>query len=150
MKASFWCSGCIAVLIFVLAGASQPPHASDDRAAVERAVADYAQALYEVRPELVERSVHRDLVKRGFFRDESGEWVQDVMDWERLHALAAEWNAERSVTTEQSPWKVRVVDLFDQTATALLTAHWGIDHIQLARYDGRWLIVQVLWQVPPQ
>jgi hypothetical protein len=146
-----WCAGCIVALIFVAPGVSQPPPVpSSERAAVERAVADYAEALYDVRPELIERSVHRDLIKRGFFRNDQGEWVEDVMTWQELHALAGKWNTDRTVTAEQSPWSVRVVDVFDQTATALLSAHWGIDHMQLARYDGRWQIVQVLWQVPPR
>ena len=124
--------------------------ASDERAAVERAVADYAKALYEVRSDLIERSVHRELTKRGFFRNDAGEWQENIMTYDDLHALAGEWNVEKRVTAEQSPWRVRVVDVFDQTATALLTADWGIDHMQLAKYDGRWKIIQVLWQIPPQ
>jgi hypothetical protein len=36
----------------------------------------------------------------------------------------------------------------DQTASAKLTAQWGIDYLLLARYDGRWMITHVLWQGP--
>jgi hypothetical protein len=42
-------------------------NAAGDRDAVEAAVRDYVEALYDVEPAKIERSVHRDLVKRGFF-----------------------------------------------------------------------------------
>jgi len=28
-------------------------------------------------------------------------------------------------------------------------AWWGIDYLQLARYNGKWMIVNVMWQSPP-
>lgn len=38
----------------------------------------------------------------------------------------------------------------NQTASAKLTAWWGTDYLLLAKYDGRWMIRQVLWQSPPR
>jgi hypothetical protein len=40
--------------------------------------------------------------------------------------------------------------VLDQTASAKLTASWGIDYLLLAKYDGRWMITHVLWQTPPR
>lgn len=40
-------------------------------------------------------------------------------------------------------------DVQDQTASAKLTAWWGTDYLLLAREQGRWVILQVLWQSPP-
>ena len=37
----------------------------------------------------------------------------------------------------------------DQTATVKLVAQWGVDYMHLARYDGRWKVVNVLWQSAP-
>jgi hypothetical protein len=31
-----------------------------------------------------------------------------------------------------------------------VTALWGIDYMHLAKYDGKWKIVNILWQEPPQ
>ena len=42
-----------------------------------------------------------------------------------------------------------IFDVQDQTASAKLTAWWGTDYLLLARYDGRWMIREVLWQTPP-
>jgi CubicO group peptidase (beta-lactamase class C family) len=121
-----------------------------DRAAVERAVRDYLEALYDVEPAKIERSVHRDLVKRGFFRDGAWEYVEHTMTYDDLYRLAAEWNADGKVDTGQAPREIRILDLLDQTATARLEAYWRIDDMHLARYDGKWKIVQVLWQEHPR
>ena len=40
-------------------------------------------------------------------------------------------------------------DVQDQTASAKLTAYWGTDYFLLAKYDGQWMIRQVMWQEPP-
>jgi hypothetical protein len=40
--------------------------------------------------------------------------------------------------------------VLDQTATARLEAYWGVDYMHLARYEGKWKIVQVLWQAYPK
>ncbi|MGH7520920.1 MAG: hypothetical protein ACREMI_06550 [Gemmatimonadales bacterium] len=37
-----------------------------------------------------------------------------------------------------------------QTATAKVVAWWEIDYPQLAKYDGKWMIVNVMWQSPPK
>jgi hypothetical protein len=44
---------------------------------------------------------------------------------------------------------VEIFEVLDQTASAKLTAFWGIDYMHLAKYDGEWKIVQVLWQSAP-
>ena len=49
-----------------------------------------------------------------------------------------------------APKEIEILDVADQTAAAKLTAWWGIDYLQLAKYDGRWMIVHVLWQSPPR
>jgi hypothetical protein len=42
-----------------------------------------------------------------------------------------------------------VLDVLDQTAVAKVTAQWGIDYMHLAKYDGRWKIINIVWQAHP-
>ena len=44
---------------------------------------------------------------------------------------------------------MQVLDVLDVTASAKLTAKWGVDSMHLAKYGEQWKIVQVLWQSPP-
>ena len=122
---------------------------TSDREAVEAAVLDYVEGIYEVQPERIERSVHPDLKKYGFWREDPKQPYQgSAMTYERLVKLAGEYNVDGRVPAD-APKKVEVLDLLDQTAAAKLTASWGIDYMQLAKYEGRWKIVHVLWQSHP-
>jgi hypothetical protein len=38
----------------------------------------------------------------------------------------------------------------DKTAVAKLSAQWGVDHMQLAKIDGKWMIMNILWQSYPR
>jgi hypothetical protein len=42
-----------------------------------------------------------------------------------------------------------VLDVLDHTASAKVTASWGIDYMQLAKFDGAWKIINVVWQTHP-
>ena len=64
--------------------------------------------------------------------------------------LAATYNADGSKVPSDAPKEIVVLDVLDQTATAKLTASWGVDYFHLAKYDGRWQIVHVLWQTLPK
>ena len=123
----------------------------EDRKAVEGAVADYLEALYDAKPELIERSVHKDLRKVGFWRRDGEKDYGDPlpMTYGELHALAGSWNASGTKVNEDSPREIEVLDVLDHTASAKLTAYWGIDYFHLAKYDGKWKIINVLWQAHP-
>ena len=120
-----------------------------DRAAVEQAALDYVEALYNADPTRIERSVHPQLTKRGFWRDNATRpWgAQETMTYEQLVALTKTWNADKKRDT--SIKKVDVFDVLDQTATAKVTAMWGVDYLHLAKYDGRWKIINIVWQAHP-
>lgn len=140
---------CAIVAALLGGAATLNPGPDPDRAAVEQAVADYVDALYLVDPARIERSVHPDLAKRGFVRSPDGSYRELRMDYAELLDLAGRWNSAGRVDPASAPREVAVLDVLDQTATAKLTAAWGVDYLHLARYDGQWQVVNVLWQVPP-
>jgi hypothetical protein len=121
-----------------------------ETAAVKQAVLDYVEGVYEVDPARIERSVHPDLAKRGFYvkRGESN-YNSSPMTFTELVSLAKTYNKNGRVP-KGAPKEVIVFDILDQTASAKLVASWGVDYMHLAKYDGKWMIVNVLWQSPPK
>jgi len=121
----------------------------DDKTAVERAVLDYVEGIYEVKPELIERGVHKDLKKFGFWRpaEETEFKPGTAMTYEQLKDLAAKYNKEGRIAAD-APKKVEVLDVMDKIASAKLTAAWGTDMFHLVKEDGQWKILQVVWQSP--
>ncbi len=121
-----------------------------EREAVKLAVLDYVEGIYTVDASRIERSVHPELAKRGFFV-KKGEtaYSPHVMTFQQLVDLAKSFNKDGHVAKD-APKEVVIFDISDQTASAKLTAIWGIDYIHLAKYDGKWKFVNVLWQTPPK
>ncbi len=120
-----------------------------DREAVTQAVLDYVEGIYEVEPDRIQQSVHPDLVKLGYWRTADQPYETSPMSFDQLVEIAETWNADGRVSAETATKEIVVFDVLDQTATARLTADWGVDHMQLAKYDGQWKIVHVLWQSHP-
>ena len=140
---------CVLAALVVPAQGSQSP-AATDRAAVQQAALDYVEGLYLADATRIERSVHPQLQKRGFWRDNAtAPWgPQETMTFEQLVNLSKTWNAKK--TRDTTIKKVEVYDVADQTASAKVTAMWGIDYLHLAKYDGRWKIINILWQAHPK
>jgi hypothetical protein len=143
MKTSF-----LAAVSLALVSCSSLPE-SEDHAAVRRAVLDYVEAVEQARPELIERCVHADLQKFGFYRpDPGGEYSTIPMTRAQLVELAATYKGAGYVP-EDAAHSVDVFEVLDKTASVKLTAFWGIDYMHLAKHDDSWQIVQIVWQSTP-
>lgn len=136
-----------AVVVLPLVLPVQASAQVDDRAAVHQAALDYLTAVYEAKPELIERSVSPKLTKHGFVRQADGTYRHGRMTYAELLDVARTWNADGR--RDQSIKEVVVGDVSDQTATAIVRAAWGYDHMQLAKIDGRWQILNIVWQTYP-
>ena len=123
----------------------------NDHDLVYEAVENYVDALYKVEPDRIRQSVHPNLTKKGFWRkaitDPFG--PEQSMTYQQLYDLAAKWNVKGNLPAD-APKKIEILDLQDQTAAAKLTAQWGTDYFHLAKYDGTWMIINVLWQSPAE
>lgn len=122
-----------------------------DRAAVRAAVLDYVEGFYEGDTARLVRSVRPEVTKYGFFvpRNKSA-YEGEAMPWGEFMSYAKSVKARNKAPDPKWPKQIDVLDVADQTAAAKLTAWWGIDYLQLAKYDGRWMILHVLWQSPPK
>jgi hypothetical protein len=125
--------------------------ASPDREAVRRAVLDYVEGFYEGDSTKHIRSVMPEVFKYGYFipRD-STRYVGERMTWPEFHAYTNRVRASGRKTAATAPKEVTIYEVLDQTASAKITANWGVDYLLLAKRDGRWMISHVLWQTPPK
>ena len=122
-----------------------------DRAAVERAVLDYVEGFYEGDTTKLVRSVHPDVTKYGYYipRD-SSKYVGEPMPFAEFLSYARGVRARNQPAPATAPKRIEIFDVQNQTASAKLTAWWGTDYLLLAKYEGRWMIRQVMWQSPPR
>jgi hypothetical protein len=122
-----------------------------DSAGVRGAVLDYVEAIYLADTGRIVRSVRPELAKRGYWIPRGQTvYATEPMTYAQLLEVARTWNPGRRRNPDTMPREIQILDLLDQTASAKLVAQWGVDYFHLARYDGRWMIVNILWQSPPR
>ena len=137
----------LGALLLISLPLSVSGQSASDSEAVRQAAANYVIAIYESKPELIEKSVHPQLTKYGFMRQQDGTYKQGQMTYTQLLEVAKTWNKEKKRDTTIKD--IQVLDVLDQTATAKIRAQWGIDYMQLAKFDGTWKIINIVWQTHP-
>lgn len=142
---------CLSVALLVLPTISGHAQIQSDRESVRQAVLDYVEGVYNVDPSRIERSVHPKLAKTGFYRGPKDETYRpgSNMTFEQLIEVAKTWNKEGKLRKD-APKEITVFEVLDQMATAKLVAEWGIDYFHLAKFDGKWMIINIVWQSPPK
>lgn len=122
---------------------------TEDRQGVEKAVLNYVEAFYEADTAKAYESVATFLAKRGYYTGKNGELREATMSFDQLISLSKRWKQTQQITPE-TPKKITVFEILDKTASAKLEAKWGIDYFHLAKLNGKWMIINVLWQDPPK
>ena len=125
---------------------------TEDTKLVKVAILDYVDGLYLVDSTRIDKSVDKKLRKIGYwFHPDKKEYVDNLeMTHTQLSNLAANWNKNGSRANENSPKKIEIFDVNTKTASAKLTAEWGIDLFHLAKVNNNWKIVNVIWQSQPE
>lgn len=139
---------CILSMIAFTAQGQTEIEQNPDYAGVHAAITDYVEGLYQADSTRIIRSVHPDLRKRGFwYSAKRSEWNDNVdMTYDQLVNLAARWNKSGNRVDENTPKEIKIYDINERTASGKLIAQWGMDYFQLAKIDGKWMIMNVLWQ----
>jgi hypothetical protein len=140
-----------AALMFVLPFSTAIAQTDADRTAVKQAVLDYVEGIYNNDPSRIERSVHPKLAKIGFYRPPADDAYRpgSNMTFERLIEVAKNYNKDGKMP-KNGRKDIVIHEVMDQTASVKLGAEWGIDYMHLAKFDGKWMIINVLWQSYPK
>jgi hypothetical protein len=56
----------------------------------------------------------------------------------------------RAVPADKQQKDVTVLDVFGSAATVKIVANDWIDYLHVSKIDGRWVIVNVLWEMKPR
>jgi hypothetical protein len=140
---------CLLLLSLSAAPAAARAQASADSAAIRAAALDYVEGWYEGNAERMSRALHPELVKRIVVADTAtGKSVLQNMGASAL-VNGTRHGYGKSTPKDKQQKDVRILDLFGNAASARATMAEWIDYMQLAKVDGRWVIVNVLWERKP-
>ena len=120
-----------------------------DAELIKQAALDYIEGWYEGNAERMERSLHPDLEKRIVRVDDRGRHHLGQMSAMTL-VQAVRSGGGKDTPKEKQQKDVTVLDIFGNTASAKIIASDWIDYLHLAKWQGRWVIVNVLWELKPR
>jgi hypothetical protein len=120
-----------------------------DSAAIRAAALDYIEGWYEGSGERMERALHPELAKRIVNTNPNG---RNSLGQQGAMTLVNSTKAGGGKTTpmEQRRKDVRILDIFGNTASVRVDASTWVDYLHVAKWNGRWVIVNVLWELRPQ
>ena len=136
--------GVVAWLGVMLAAAQDDPTAVSDREAITQTMLDYLEGWYDGNAERMARALHPALVKRGLIRfKQTGRMVLNPINAEMMIELSRAGLGK--LPPEERKISLSLLDITGDIASVKATSAKFIDYVHLARQEGRWRIVNVLW-----
>ena len=130
----------------VLTVPAQTSASDADREAIKQTALDYIEGWYEGNPERMERALHPDLAKRIVMTNPQG--------WSQLQQMSAmglvqgvKRGGGKNTPKEKQQKDVTILDVFNNAACVKVVASDWIDYLHVAKWNGRWVIVNVLWEL---
>ena len=123
---------------------------SADTTAIRATALNYVEGWYEGNAERMAKALHPELVKRIVVRDTAtGRTMVQGMGTSVL-VNSTRHGYGKETPRERQQKDVSVLDVFGNAASVkAVMADW-IDYMHMAKVDGRWVIVNVLWERKPE
>ncbi len=135
--------------VFTIGGYSQTSTSSDaDREQIKATALDYIEGWYEGNPERMERALHPDLAKRIVMTNDQGRSMLQQMSAMGL-VQGVKRGGGKNTPKERQEKEVTILDLYRNAASVKVVASDWIDYLHVAKFNGRWVIVNVLWELKP-
>src|SRR5688500_20087400 len=138
-------------LLLALAFPGQAPaQAAADSAGLRAAALDYIEGWYAGNAERMERALHPELAKRIVNTDpRNGRNSLGQMGALTL-INSTKRGGGKETPVEQQRRDVRILDIFGNAASVRVDASTWVEYLEVATGDGRWVIVNMRWELRPQ
>ena len=138
-----------AVVLALLALTALPPdrlaaQTAADSAAIKATALDYIDGYYTGDAARMERALHPDLAKRIVSTDQNGRSRLGQMSAMTLVQGTRAGGGKDEANKRED---VRILDIFQNTASVRIDAGTWVDYLHVAKWNGRWVIVNVLWEL---
>jgi len=120
-----------------------------DSSGIRQAAVDYIEGYYEGNAERMARAVHPELAKRIVNVDERGRYRLGQMSAMTL-VEGTRAGGGRDTPASERRKDVTIFDIYQNAASAKIYASGWVDYLHLAKWNGCWVIVNVLWELHPR
>ena len=123
---------------------------SDENEAIRKTALDYIEGWYAGDAARMERALHPELAKRMISTDlKTGRSQFNHMGAMTLVQRTGDGGGKNTPQDRQLK-EVTILDRFNNAAVVKIVASDWIDYLQVAKFNGDWKIINVLWELKPK
>jgi hypothetical protein len=137
------------VLLLTTAFSANAQTTDADRDAIRATALDYIEGWYEGNAERMERALHPHLAKRIVRTNDKGQSMLGQMSALEL-VQGVKRGGGKDTPKDKQQKDVTILDVYGGAASVKIVASDWIDYLHIAKFNGRWVIVNVLWELKPK
>ena len=121
-----------------------------DAAAIKQTALDYIEGWYEGNAERMESALHPELAKRMVDKNPANgkSRLNQMSAMSLVQGTRAAYG--KSTPKEKQQKDVTILDVYENAASVKIVASGWIDYLHMAKFNGKWVIVNVLWELKPE
>ena len=136
-------------IAFASVARAQNTETPTTEAQIKQTALDYIEGWYEGNSERMERALHPELAKRIVNTNPQNNRSRlDQMSAMTL-VLGTRRGGGKDTPKEKQQKDVTILDIYQNAASVKVVASDWIDYLHMAKFNGRWVIVNVLWELKP-
>jgi len=135
--------------LLLVSGSQANAQSPSDTGAIKQTALDYIEGWYEGNAERMERALHPELAKRIVRTNQEGNSRLDQMSALTL-VQGTRRGGGKNTPKEKQQKDVTILDVFENAASVKVVASDWIDYLHMAKSNGKWVIVNVLWELKPK
>jgi len=122
---------------------------SDESAAITKTALDYIEGWYAGDAARMERALHPELAKRMISTDpKTGRSQFNHMGAMALVQHTRDGGGKKTPQDRQLK-EIAILDRYSNAAVVKIIASDWIDYLEVAKFNGEWKIINVLWELKP-
>ena len=122
----------------------------DDSLAIRQAALNYIEGWYEGSAERMERALHPELAKRMVSTDANSNRSRLSQMSAMTLVQSTRAGGGKKTPVDQQLKDVAILDIYNNAASVKIVASGWIDFLHMAKWNGEWKIVNVLWELKPE
>jgi len=139
----------VMVLLAVTVGA-QAQSGTSDEDAIKVTALNYIEGWYEGDAARMESALHPELAKRMIFSDpKTGHSQFNHMGAMQLVQNTRHGGGNKTPKDQQLK-EITILDRYNNAAVVKIVASGWIDYLEVAKFNGQWKIINVLWELKPK
>ena len=140
----------VAVVLLLTAVTNAESNANDEDIAIKATALNYIEGWYEGDAARMESALHPELAKRMIFTDpKTGHSQFNHMGAMQLVQNTRRGGGNKTPKDEQLK-EITILDRFNNAAVVKIVASGWIDYLEVAKFNGQWKIINVLWELKPK